>query len=818
MLFKTYHFLSLNLIALILTNVNVSAESTSFDIKREVCFNNGWTFQRTDIQDTSIAELDDANWKPVDLPHDIGVVDSKIQDKDHAGPFYRHTKKGGDIGFLPGGNAWYRKDLIIPENNSNKQVFLHFDGVQTESEVFINGKSVGQHVNGYTPFHYNITKYLSKTNNKVAVRVSNPDVNSRWYAGLGIYRDVKLSILSSTHIKPWGIKVVPQVQGNDKAEVDIEIQIENTLPSRQLRTIEIEIISPDGNIVGRDKKRIKLKADSQSDSLHTITIDDIQRWQLESPSLYTARVSLYESDNQIDKCEVRFGIREISFSAENGFQLNDKPILLKGACIHHDNGILGASAFRDAEYRRVRILKDNGYNSIRTSHNPPSTHFLDACDELGMLVIDEAFDMWQLKKRPKDYHRFFDKWWKEDLASMLLRDRNHPSIIMWSYGNEIQERCRPSGLVIGENLHQEIKKYDTSRPTTLAMCGFWDNAGMKWERDTPAAFAIPDIGGYNYKPEKYASDHKTYPSRIMYGSESFPKEALKYWNKVEKHSYVIGDYVWTGMDYIGESGIGISEIVNKKFYPHHPQPWPWFNAFCGDIDLIGNKKPQSYYRDVVWKESNLEILTHKHIPNGYFEQMHTWGWPNEFPHWNMPEAVGKEITVNVYSRYPKVRLELNGEVVGEKKINNKNSITATFKLTYQPGELKAIGIKDGVEMESKVLRTSGKVTGLRIKSDDLKMSANRNSIKFLMITAIDNNSRLVPDSNLPLTVSIEGEAELIAAGNGYPKIEGSFRDNKFRLDKGHALVVVRSKGRPGTATVTVNQGDIAQKAVIQCYE
>ncbi|NJO68772.1 MAG: hypothetical protein HC830_05365 [Bacteroidetes bacterium] len=343
--------------------------------------------------------------------------------------------------------------------------------------------------------------------------------------------------------------------------------------------------------------------------------------------------------------KVPFGIRSIHFDAANGFMLNGKKVLLKGGCMHHDNGFLGSATIDRAEERRVELMKAYGFNAIRTSHNPPSRQFLDACDRVGVLVIDEAFDMWERPKNPQDYHRFFKEWWQKDISSMVMRDRNHPSIIMWSIGNEINERADSSGLIITRKLADEVHRLDPTRPVTAAICSFWDHKNRPWSATAPA-FALLDVGGYNYMWKAYEEDHLLYPDRIMAGTESLPLEAYENWKQVEKNSWVIGDFVWTAMDYMGETGIGNSRLDNDPDNGFS-RTWTWFNAYCGDIDLCGFKKPQLYYRDVIWGNSNIEMMVHAPVPEGRKEIVSMWGWPEEWQNWNWNGSEGKLMQVRV---------------------------------------------------------------------------------------------------------------------------------------------------------------------------
>jgi beta-galactosidase len=448
-----------------------------------------------------------------------------------------------------------------------------------------------------------------------------------------------------------------------------------------------------------------------------------------------------------------------------------------------------------------------------------------------MLVIDEAFDMWEKPKNPMDYSLYFKEHWKGDLESMILRDRNHPSVIIWSIGNEINERADTSGQRIAKNLSETVKALDNTRPITAAICMFWDHPGMDWTA-SPPAFAHLDIGGYNYQWGEYENDHKKFPERIMMGTESFPVYAFENWQHVEKDTWVIGDFVWTGMDYLGESGIG--HVYLDKKDAAFTMLWPWYNSWCGDIDICGQKKAQSYYRDVVWKRSMLEMAVHSPVPEGKKEGVSLWGWPSEYQSWTWPGAEGKPLQVSVYSRCPSVRLELNGKVIGEKKINtdpmiqprsfaemmsgsgSKLQLTATFDVPYASGELKAIGIVDGKEVATKILTSAGKPASIRLTPDRGTIRANRNDLAYVTIEITDDSGNLVPNAEVPVQISVTGDGELQASGNAAPNDMKSFRKAKCVTFQGRCLAIVRPFTHEGSINLSVSaEGLPAQNIAIK---
>ncbi len=798
---RIYCFLNISFIL-----VACGDKPEEFQSHRNMDFSESWRFMEDSLTDASSANFNDSSWEIVDLPHDWSVTDVQIQDSVHIGPFIKNLPIGKDVGYLRGGTGWYRKEFVVEKENAGKykQVIIHFDGVQSEMTLWVNGKEVGQHVYGYTPFYFNITPYLNAqgTKNVLAIKVLKPTQDSRWFTGAGIYRQVSISYIEPVHIMPWGVAVNTIVKDNNVANIILHVEVENSTQTDGRFNLIVNIASSDGSLAVSRDSSINILAGKTNQIDMPIKLDNLLLWDTDNPDLYTAWVMLKHGNEIFDEYIQPFGIRTIEYSAENGFLLNGKSLEMKGACLHHDNGLLGAAAFKAAEERRVRIMKENGYNAIRTSHNPPSQFFLDACDKYGILVIDEAFDMWVKPKRPNDYHRQYEQWWQKDLEAMVKRDRNHPSIIVWSFGNEVQERADSLGVEIGKKSIALIKSLDDTRPITQAVCAFWDNPAKTWDDSAPA-FEILDIGGYNYQWANYEADHAKYPERIMFGTESVPKEAFENWQLVDKHPYVIGDFVWTGMDYIGESGIGNSIYPKPGDERTFLMPWPTYISWCGDIDITGNKKPQSYYRDVIWGESTLEILVHEPVQNTNKEVTSFWGWPNELPGWNWDGFEGRPLEVRVFSSYSNVRLELNGRVIGEKVITEKDKLTATFIVPYEPGTLRAVAISDGKEMETKELITSGPVIGLKIHAELDTLVAGKSEIAFLRISAVDAEGHLVPTANNLINVVVEGEATLQAAGNANPEMDGSFTDNDFRLFRGNGLVIVRSSGRAGDIRISL---------------
>jgi beta-galactosidase len=481
----------------------------------------------------------------------------------------------------------------------------------------------------------------------------------------------------------------------------------------------------------------------------------------------------------------------MEFSPEKGFLLNGKPVILKGGCMHHDNGILGSATFDRAEQRRVELMKANGFNAIRTSHNPPSQQFLDACDRLGILVMDEAFDQWEHPKKPNDYHRFFREWSKKDIQNMILRDRNHPSVFAWSYGNEIYERADSSGIRIAKELISAVRELDTTRPVTQAICGFWEYPNNRPWSDTEPAFALMDIHSYNYQWQMYETDHAKFPGRIMVGTETFPLEAYVNYKMAVDKSYVIGDFVWTGMDYLGEAGIGQASLDSVKM------AYPWFNGYCGDISILGFKKPQSFYRDVVWGRSELEMTVETPAPPGRKWVISRWGWRNELPSWNWNGYENRQLDVYAYSPANKVALFLNDEKVEEKTTTDSSNYVFHFKVPYSPGELTAIAYDGERELTRKSLKTTGKASRIRLKADRSSISADPNDLAYVEVTLTDDKDLPVSDDDRVIHFETGGKASLVAVGNDNPTEMKSFQTDSCRTFQGRCLAIIRGTIVPG---------------------
>jgi beta-galactosidase len=766
-------------------------------------FDAGWLFHRGDSPGAEDAAFEDAGWRVLDVPHDWSIEDLPSATNSlptlgvpPVGPFSPDSPGGASTGYVLGGTGWYRKHFALGAAKAGRLVSVLFDGVYMDADVWLNGQHLGNHPYGYTPFAFDLTSNLRRAGetNVLAVRVRNLGKNSRWYSGSGIYRHVRLTVTGPLRVPLWGVTVTTPQVAKDRATVKVVTTVKSSLGHEAVTSLRMRLFGPNGKAVKSAEAQARVSTGGQTDIPQSLEVRSPALWSPDKPQLYRVEVEVLVGGQVVDRTGTAFGIREIRFSAENGFTINGEPLALKGGCVHHDNGALGAAAIDRAEERRVELMKASGFNAIRTSHNPPSAAFLDACDRLGVLVIDEAFDCWETGKNPDDYHRFFKDWWERDLAAMVLRDRNHPSVILWSIGNEIPERADPSGLDITRRLSDAVKSLDPTRPVTEALCLFWDHPGRAWSNSTPA-FALLDVSGYNYMDAQYRPDHVEFPGRIMVGTESYPIAASKMWQAVEQCPWVVGDFVWTGFDYLGESGIGHSRLDNEP--GDFGRTWPWFNAFCGDLDICGFKKPQSNYRDVLWRRSPLEILVHTPIPPGRTEKISDWGWPDELPGWTWPGEEGKALQVAVYSRCEAVRLELNGKEIATKTLGADSKMTARFEVPYAPGELRAIGLSGGKEVASQKLRTAGPPQRLRLIADRSPIHADRNDLCYVTVEVTDAAGMLVPTAALPVRFAVSGAGELAAVGSANPRKPESFQALTRTTFQGRCLAILRPKGSAG---------------------
>ncbi len=742
---------------------------------------NGWTFSLTPDSVSAVRPFT----KIVDLPHDWSIEL----------PFDSLAPSGNKGGFSQTGKGKYEKVIkLTDEELADSKYSLLFEGVYERWTLKVNGHEVGFRPFGYSSVIYDISPYLQPGTNRIEVDVDNSHQrNSRWYTGSGIYRHVHLIKTGEIAVSPWSLFITTPSVNDSEATVEVSFVVDG-LPEGKVLDAYITVLDLSGAEVASSVIPV-----NSSEVSGTLKVSNPKLWSPDSPSLYTVELTLMDEGKAIDDVKETFGIRTISFSAEEGFKLNGIPILINGACAHHDNGMLGAASFDAAEARKVRLLKESGFNAVRTSHNPPSPAFLDECDRQGLLVVDEAFDGWRDAKNDYDYHLWIDEWGVRDLGDFVRRDRNHPSIIAWSIGNEVIERKNIGVITTARRFADECRRLDPTRPVTEALCA-WDN---DWEIYDPHAEAL-DIVGYNYMIHKSASDHTRCPERIMWQTESYPRDAVSNWHTVKEKPYVIGDFVWTGIDYLGESGLG------RYFYKGENEgeewmsfQWPWRGSYCGDVDITGWRKPISHYRDMLYNDDERLYMAVRE-PDSYYGEVRTtmWSvWPT-WESWNWKGHEGKPIQVEVMSRYPKVRLYLNDTLLGEKEAGVANDCMAIFDVPYAPGQLRAVGLdENGNEVEDFTLTTSGEPFAIRLTPDKTSLSADNQDLAFVTVEVVDADGRVVPDASIPVEFSVSGNAVLKAAGSALLKDPDPYFDSLTTTWKGRGMAVIKSTHRRGPATL-----------------
>lgn len=737
-----------------------------------------------------------ADWQTVSLPHDFSIAQRRLAD----------SRSYRDGGYFPGGFGIYRKTIAVSRAALARTHYILFEGVYQNAQVRLNGNVLGYHPYGYTSFYYELNPFLVEGDNELLVYVDNTTLpSSRWYSGSGIYRSVWLYRASPLHIAPWGVFVrSAQAGGNARLLVDTTVE-----GSARSCTIEHAVLTKDGKEIAR-----AIANPAQNGGQCVIEIAQPMLWDTDNPYLYTLETRLFVDGVLADTHTTAFGIRYMSVDAKRGFLLNGRPVKLKGGCVHHDNGILGAASFPRSEERKVELLKAGGFNAVRCAHNPPAPAFLDACDRLGMLVIDEAFDVWSRGKKRYDYHtRFFD-WWQRDMQSMILRDRNHPSVVMWSIGNEIPEQALPSGRMHAGMLCQYAKSLDDTRPVTLAA----DNV----EEGHDAYFSQVDIAGYNYRYERYEGDHRRRPERVIMGTESLPKNAWENWDQVQRHDYVIGDFVWTALDYLGEAALGRHYYREDAEALANLSAYPWHKAHCGDYDLTGVKRSQSYYRDIMWGvRTKPYIAVRRPAPEGLVtEAMDGWGWNDNLPCWEWPGMEGKALLVDVYAPGDTVSLYLNGRLIGTKSLTNprpadgeyneasepRARFAALFSVPYAPGELTAV--TDTGERWS--ISTPKGEKMLALAAD--RHTIGTDDLCYISLFVVDAQGIPFADANDTIVFAVEGAGELIAIGSGNPCDEEPYQGLVHTAWQGRLLAVIHSNGA-GVIRISAKDGGMRESAI-----
>ncbi len=778
-----------------------------------------WSFIRGNPPNAANPATYDGAWEKVCVPHDWAISGPFARENDvqfiailEDGETKQHEHTGRTGGLPHVGQAWYRRRLQLPDNINGLRFRLEFDGIMSRSKIHVNGRSIGAWPYGYTSFAFDITEAAQPGANLLAVSVDNPPNASRWYPGAGIYRNVRLVTLGNTHISHFGVWVATKAIENKVARLVIQTEIKNHAAHNNDMVLESIIFDPDGRQVASlttpltDAAAMPLKQET--------TISSPALWSLQKPQLYTMRSIIRAKDIALDSCDTRFGIRTIAFDARDGFSLNGAPTCFKGVCLHHDLGPLGASVNVAAIKRQLRILQDLGCNAIRTSHNPPAPELLELADEMGFLVIDEAFDEWKLGKVENGYHTLFDEWAERDLRAMIKRDRNHPSVILWSLGNEIREQSTKDGHEVARFLQEIAHDEDPTRPTTAGL----NQMGKKIDH---AIAEVLDVPGWNYMPHRYGAFRHHFPNKPMYGSETascissrgeyyFPVQEERHvvrsnnqvnsfdlsvtgWSNcpdvefraLDETPGIMGEFVWTGFDYLGEP-------------TPYGQSWPSRSSYFGILDLCGLRKDRFYlYRSRWSQQKTLHLL----------------------PHWTWPGREGQITPVHCYSSWNIVELFLNGRSLGRRAKNQKN-MSERHRLiwagvAYEPGELKAVAYDDECRPTAEYsIRTAGAPAALSLAPEQTEFFADGEDMAFVAFHVCDNAGVIAPKADHQVSFHITGPAKIAAVDNGNAASLEPFVAASRRAFNGSGMVYLRSlAGKTGEVTMEASANGLTSARI-----
>jgi beta-galactosidase len=788
---------------------------------------------------------------PLTLPHDAMLLEERNS----------LTKNGYNTGYFPGGIYHYQKTFFVPNAYRDKNVILEFEAVYMNSEVYLNGELAGGRPYGYSNFYIAADRFLKYgQDNQIEVVAHNEsEPNSRWYSGSGIYRNVNIFVANRLHIPPNGVKITTMEIKDQQALLDVAIKVVNNENfTREIR-IGVEFQNEAGEIAVSGEIVGSVEADAITTLNQTIPVHNPNLWSVDQPNLYTCISRIHTVDEVIDEDKETFGIRLLALDAKNGFCLNGQMIKLRGGCMHHDNGVIGACTLEAAEDRRVRLMKASGFNAIRSAHNPMSKAMLDACDRQGMLVMDEFSDVWFRHKTRHDYASYFQNWWEDDIQAMVDKDYNHPSVVLYSIGNEINETATPRGVEFSRKLADKVRSLDNSRYVINCINGWlsYFSSLNKWrsgnipggsqnleshtektlpsiptnplmnfmnkfmdyivslpgvDRCTKEAYATVDVAGYNYMVGRYVRDGKRYPERVICGSETFPPEIAKNWRLVKKLPHVIGDFSWTGWDYLGEAGLCTWQYgQNQDLF----KPYPCILADSSMIDITGHRQTQSYIHEIVWglrKEPYIAVQPLNHVGERLSKSV--WRGTNAIDSWTWYGFEGKKAVIEVYADAEFVELLLNSVSMGKKPAGDRHDFKAVFTTIYQPGELTAISYAaNGEEIARSSLKTASQQLHLHIDADVSELKADGVDLAYINILLGDENGIVNPLADRLVSVHVEGAGSLLGFGSANPLTEESFTDHTHTTYLGRSLAVVRVGLEAGIVNVTVSTEECKTKVL-----
>ncbi|QIG39317.1 glycoside hydrolase family 2 protein [Microbacterium sp. 4R-513] len=776
--------------------------------------------------------------RPVRLPHDA------LRDLERSAD----SPQGVHAGYYPGGVFEYAKTFDVPEEWRERSVQLEFEGVYRDAAVFLNGEFVAHRPNGYTGFVVEADAYLRfGETNRITVE-ARAHKDSRWYSGAGIYRPVHLLVSEPVHMPLDGVRVTTPDIDAERAMVAVATTVRNTTRHTRETRVEWSVVAPSGDEVAAGTAPVTVLPGEPATARVRLAVDEPALWSTDTPALYTLHTTLSGIDGTLlDTDETLFGIRTLQVDARHGLRVNGETVKLRGACVHHDNGPLGAATIGAAEDRRIRLLKAAGFNAIRSAHNPISRAMLDACDRHGVLVMDELTDVWTESKTAFDYSLAFPDWWRTDAAALVAKDVNHPSVVMYSIGNEILELGTPIGAAWGRRLAEELRRLDDTRFITNGINGIIANldrmsdaqaeltdkdpntmmaemgeqmalmnASDLVSRSIEESASVLDVVGFNYGDSRYEPDAAAYPHRVIVGSETFPERIDALWALVERFPHVIGDFTWTGWDYLGEAGIGRVDYTDVEGYAPTGTagPYPYLLAESGDIDITGHRRTVSYWREIVFGLRRAPyIAVHRPQHFGRPTARTPWSWDDSVASWSWDAEPGAPVTVDVYAAADDVELLLDGRSLGVARVGEDKGFLARFQTEYRPGELTAIARRDGVETARHVLRTAGGDLRLAARVEQDGVGTDADSLAFVGITLEDASGVVPCDQDRRITVEVEGPAVLAGLGTGRARTEESFAGPSVTTYDGRALAIIRPTDA-GTITVTVSAEGLGEASVV----
>ncbi|MBT2502331.1 glycoside hydrolase family 2 TIM barrel-domain containing protein [Curtobacterium sp. ISL-83] len=766
---------------------------------------------------------------PVTLPHDA-MIDLPRNASDN---------EGARNAYFPGGAVEYTKVFDVPEDYRTRRLSLEFQGVYRDAVVFVNGDFAGQRPSGYATFRIRLDPFLRYGESNVVRVESRAHDDSRWYTGLGIHRDVLLHVDELVHLAADGVQITTPDVDHRRAVVLASSWVLNEGLHSSTVTVTTEVRDADDVIVSSDTVPVTTTPGTAEVSRQRLYVVAPHLWSPDSPYLYTATTTVRQQHDVLDQQVTRFGVRTLQLDPYEGLRINGTPLKLRGACIHHDNGILGAATIGRAEERRIEVLKAAGFNAIRSSHNPISQPMLDACDRLGMLVMDETFDMWSEAKNAFDYSLAFPEWWERDVEAMVAKDFNHPSVIIYSIGNEVPETGRALGSGWGRRLAEKVRSLDPSRFITNGINGLvsvmpdviemmsthqadadpqgvntlMGNAGEFMNQvsssplvteKTAESQGVLDIAGINYGEARYEIDKELFPHRVIVGTETFPTRIDANWKLVTENPHVIGDFTWTGWDYLGEVGIGRVSYPEPGQTPAFAAPFPWLTAWCGDIDITGHRRPASYYRETVFGlRREPYIAVHRPEFHGRAVQAGQWAWSDSIASWTWTTPPGAPVTIDVYSDADEVELFVNGTSCGRRSAGQPNGFTATFETTYEPGQLVARAYIDGAEVGRTVLTSARGPFRLSARADSAVITDGMSALSFIEIEVVDDRGVVATHEEHVVSVQVDGAGILQGLGSARPATEERYGDSQCTTFDGRLLAAVRPTA-PGEITVVVS--------------